>query len=43
MRPTLCHASRGGTRRHPIVTPTPPPTAAERLQALQRPGQEAKV
>lgn len=35
--------SRRGPRRHAHVTLAPPPTAAERLQVLQRPGLEAKV
>jgi hypothetical protein len=34
---------RRGARRHPRITDGAPTTAAERLQALLRPGQEAKV
>jgi hypothetical protein len=33
----------GGARRHPAVSIGAPPTAAKRLQALERPVQEAKV
>jgi hypothetical protein len=43
MMPTPCRASRGGPRRHPVVSADAPPSAAERLLALPRPAKEAKV
>ena len=43
MTPTPCRASRWGARRQPTASIGTPPTAAERLQALLRPVQEAKV
>jgi hypothetical protein len=43
MRPTPCPASRGGARRQLAPTIEAPATAADRLQALLPPLQEAKV
>ena len=43
MRPTPHPASRRGARRQLVPTIGAPATAADRLQALLRPLQEAKV
>lgn len=43
MTPPMGPPHGGGARRHPAVSTGAPPTAAEHLQALERPGQEAKV
>lgn len=43
MTPAMCPPYGGGARRHPTVSIGAPTTAADRLQALERPGQEAKV